>query len=269
LKRLKEILMADYSAIDQSPLLGFLFYPRRDFTPSPKGTFDLFVEVDEGISVHCRFYLQDSIKPWILFFHGNGEVVCDYDDIAPLYQQIGINLAVADYRGYGASEGQPSFTSLVHDAYLICEAVIKELARRNFHGGLWVMGRSLGSISALELGFHDANRIQGLIIESGFASVTRLIKHLGLPSGGIDLEEIERERLSMIRKISLPSLLIHGELDNLVPLQEARDLLGWLGSTQKQLVIISNADHNSVMFLGIKQYFAAIQKFIQTTGSVA
>jgi hypothetical protein len=45
--------------------------------------------------------------------------------------------------------------------------------------------------------------------------------------------------------------------------------LGWLGSTQKQLVIISNADHNSVMFLGIKQYFAAIQKFIQTTGSVA
>jgi fermentation-respiration switch protein FrsA (DUF1100 family) len=127
----------------------------------------------------------------------------------------------------------------------------------------------MGSISALELAYHYSDQIRGLIIESGFASVTRLIKHLGLPSGGIDLESIEKDRLAMVRKISLPSLIIHGEFDHLVPLQEARDLLDYLGAAQKELVIIPSADHNSVMFLGANQYFGAIRKFVKTTGSIA
>ncbi|MDP3039107.1 MAG: alpha/beta hydrolase, partial [Deltaproteobacteria bacterium] len=74
---------------------------------------------------------------------------------------------------------------------------------------------------------------------------------------------------AMIRKISLPSLIIHGEFDNLVPLQEARDLWTYLGTPKKELVIIPQADHNSVMFLGAEHYFGAIQKFIKATGSIA
>ena len=259
-------IMTIYAVIDQSPLLDLLFYPRRDFTPPPEGAFDLFSPVDEGISIHIRFYLQDKTNPWILFFHGNGEVVSDYDDIAPLYGQIGVNLAVADYRGYGASGGRATFTHLVHDARLLFGAVKKELSQKSFPGNLWSMGRSLGSISALELGYYYPDQIRGLIIESGFASVTRLIKHLGLPSRGIDLEPIENEHRTRIRKIFLPSLIIHGEFDHLVPPQEARDLLTYLGTAEKELVIIPGADHNNVMFTSAEQYFGAIQKFIKTDG---
>lgn len=261
--------MTNYSAIDQSSILDLLFYPRRDFTPPPKGAFDLFSPVDEGISVHIRFYPYDKTNPWILFFHGNGEVVSDYDDIALLYDRIGVNLAVADYRGYGASGGRPTFTHLVHDAHLLFGAVKKELSPKSLSGGLWIMGRSMGSISALELGYHYSDQIQGLIIESGFASVTRLIKHLGLPSRGIDLEPIEDEHRTRIHKIFLPSLIIHGEFDHLVPLQEARDLLTYLGTSKKELVIIPRADHNNVMFSSADRYFGAIQKFIKTIGLVA
>lgn len=127
----------------------------------------------------------------------------------------------------------------------------------------------MGSISALELGYHYSDQIQGLIIESGFASVTRLIKHLGLPSRGIDLEPIEDEHRTRIHKIFLPSLIIHGEFDHLVPLQEARDLLTYLGTSKKELVIIPRADHNNVMFSSADRYFGAIQKFIKTIGLVA
>ncbi len=255
--------MTLYSAIDQSPLVDLLFYPRRDFTPAPQGAFDLFSPVDEGISVHIRFYPHDKSGPWIFFFHGNGEVVSDYDDIAPLYARMGINLAVADYRGYGASGGRPTFSHLVHDAHLLFGAVRKELSQKGFSDKLWIMGRSMGSISALELAYQHVDHIQGLIIESGFASVTRLIKHLGLPSRGIDLAPIEEEHRGRIRKILLPSLIIHGEFDHLVPLQEARDLLDYLGADKKELVIIPKADHNSVMFSNPAQYFGAIQKFIK------
>jgi len=192
-------------------------------------------------------------------------VVSDYDEIAPLYREKRINLVVADYRGYGASGGSPTFTTLVQDAHRLFAAVQEELSLKDFQGDLWVMGRSMGSISALELAYHYPDKMRGIIIESGFASVTRLIRHLRLPSFGINLEPIEQERLPMIKKISVPALIIHGEFDTLVPLQEAKDLFAYLGSSQKELVIIPGADHNSVMYFGLQKYFAAIQEFIEKT----
>ena len=127
------------------------------------------------------------------------------------------------------------------------------------------MGRSMGSISALEIVDQSPDKMKGLVVESGFASVTRLIKHLGLPSRGINLEPMEQERMNRIRKISVPVLIIHGEFDNLVPLQEAKDLFAALGTAQKQLIIIPQADHNNIMFADLEQYFEAIQKFIEMT----
>ena len=255
--------MPDYSQLDNSPLLGFLFYPRRDFTPCPQGAFDLFVPVGQGVSISCRFYRGGEGWPWILYFHGNGEVVSDYDEIAPFYHQKAINLVVADFRGYGSSGGSPNFTNLVQDAHPILDAVKQELLQKGLQQDLWVMGRSMGSISALELAEHHADKIKGLVVESGFASVTRLIKHLGLPSRGIDLEPLEEERRNRIGKISVPTLIIHGEWDHLVPLQEAKDLYALLGAAQKKLVIIPRADHNNIMFAELELYFESIQKFIE------
>jgi uncharacterized protein len=261
--------MTDFSQIHRSPLLSFLFPPRHHSTPCPKGAFDLAVPLDKDVFISCRFYAGDKKWPWILYFHGNGEVVSDYDEIAPFYHEKGLNLVVADYRGYGTSGGSPNFTTLVHDAPLILKGVGEEMAGRGFPRSLWVMGRSLGSISAFELGYHSPEPIQGpingLIIESGFASVTRLIQHLGVPTGGLDLGPIEQERLALIRKISLPALIIHGEGDTLVPLQEAKDVYAYLGSKEKELVVIPGADHNSVMFTDLRTYMGAIQKFVEKT----
>ena len=257
--------MADYSQIDRSPLLSFLFYPRKEFTPCPPGAFDLQVPVEGEVSIGCRFYAGDKSWPWVLYFHGNGEVVYDYDEIAPFYHQKEINLVVVDYRGYGSSTGVPSFSNLRKDAPVLLKAVKEELISQGGGGNLWIMGRSMGSLSAVELAYEHPGKMKGIIIESGFASVTRLIRHLNLPSRGIDLEPIEQERLAMIRKISAPALILHGEIDMLVPLAEAKDLYQLLGSTRKKLVIIPNADHNTIMFSDLTQYFAEIRGFIDST----
>lgn len=256
---------ADYTSIDRSALLKFLFYPRPHATPCPEGAFDLEVPVAPQTSIFCRFYGGLEKGRWILYFHGNGEVVSDYDAIAPFYHAKQLNLVVADYRGYGKSTGTPNFTHLLADAHLILKAVREEMSRRGWPTDLWVMGRSMGSLAAVELGYHHPDEIRGLVIESGFASVTRLIRHLRLPSHGIDLEPIERERLAVIQKIAIPVLIIHGEWDSLVPLVEAKDLYAHLGSKDKELVIVPEADHNNVMFVDLELYLSAIQKFIQRT----
>ncbi len=261
----EEARVPDYSQIDQSPLPGFLFFPRKFSTKCPPGAFDFPVPVDEGVSIACRFYAGDEAWPWILYFHGNGEVASDYDEIAPLYHRKKMNLVLTDYRGYGASGGSPTFTHLIQDSHSLFTAIGQEISRKGWRGNLWVMGRSLGSLSALELAFHHPDQMKGLVIESGFASVTRLIKHLGLPARGIDLETLEQKRLSEIQKISVPALLIHGEMDTLVPLQEARDLLAALGSAKKKLVIIPGADHNNLMFLDLELYLSEIRSWIDAT----
>ncbi len=201
--------------------------------------------------------------PWILFFHGNGEVVADYDEVAPLYHRVKLNLVVSDYRGYGTSTGAPTLTHLVRDCHAVFREVRGELIRRNLRSDLWVMGRSLGSISAIELGRRHQEAINGLIIESGFPSVSRIIAHLGIPAPGADLERIDRQCLERIGEISLPSLIIHGEEDTLVPLQNAKELYEHLGSREKKLLVIPSADHNDVLIVGFRDYFNALRPMTQ------
>ena len=260
--------MIDYSSVDKPFILNYVFYPRKDFTPCPRNAFDLSVSVDDHVSISCRFYTGHHEWPWILFFHGNGEVVSDYDETSPFYHQKRINLVVADYRGYGASTGIPTLTDLVRDAHAILKEVKAELSRRNLRCDLWIMGRSLGSISALELAYQHQEELKGLIIESGFPSVVRIMTHLGMPARGWDLEKIDQTCLERIMKIFLPSLVIHGEEDWLVPIQNARDIYHHLGTKDKELLIIPSATHNDIMLVGLKEYFDAVEQFIERTGRI-
>ncbi|NPV90632.1 MAG: prolyl oligopeptidase family serine peptidase [Firmicutes bacterium] len=257
--------MTDYSVIDRPSLLQYLFYPRPDFREGPVNSFDLYPRMHDGVKGSVRFYMADKASPTMLYFHGNGEVVSDYDELSPFFNMAGVNLAVADYRGYGASEGVPTFNDLVSDAADIFECVRAEQSKRGMPPGLWVMGRSMGSISALEIGARFPDLIKGLIIESGFLSPVRLIKSFGLSTPGLDIDQVERDDREKARSIRCPVLILHGEYDSLVPLREAEHLYENLGSPDKRMLVIPGADHNDIMFVGLEQYFNAIQRFIKET----
>jgi pimeloyl-ACP methyl ester carboxylesterase len=252
----------DYSILDRPEILQVVFYPRRDWSPPPARASDFDVPVAEGVSVSCRFYPATPGAPCILYFHGNGEVACDHDWIAPLYNREGIGLFVADYRGYGRSDGAPTFSGMTADAHPIFSC-FRETVRSSGHGErLFLMGRSLGSHSAVELAFHYPEDVRGLILESGAPKVARLARLFGLSSGGLaDLEETISDR---IRSIEPPALIIHGERDSLIPASVAVALHEEIGSQAKRLLMIPGADHNDIMLVGSDQYFGAIRDFVFT-----
>ena len=126
------------------------------------------------------------------------------------------------------------------------------------------MGRSMGSVPALELASNHPEKIKGLIIESGFPCASRIVRRLQIPMAEADLKLIEDECLEKIRRITLPALIIHGEQDSLVSVQEAYTLEKELGSADKRLLIIPGADHNTVMAEDIDGYFQAIREFISS-----
>ncbi len=260
--------MPNYEEFDRDPeLLAFIFYPRRGVDPCPSYASDVIIQAADDIFISCRFYSVDAGNPWILYFHGNGEIASDYDQIAPFYLQKKINLVVADYRGYGLSSGMPSLGTMLEDCHPIFTAVRKELSRQGYAGKLWIMGRSLGSLSALELAASHPDEINGIILESGFTSILPILRHLFLPPLEEQslIEQIGKEASELVGKIFLPALVIHGDRDTLVPLQEGQNLYEGLGSCKKRLLIIPNSDHNTIIFTHPDLYFGAISEFIEKT----
>lgn len=257
--------MPDYSKIDTSSVLSYVFYPREESGPCPRYAFDHFVPVADNAAVHCRFYKENDSWPWLLFFHGNGEVVGDYDEIALFYFKYKLNLVVVDYRGYGKSTGTPTVTDMAQDAHVVYNSTKAALKQKGFKDGLWIMGRSLGSVSALEIASRQGPNINGLIIESGFPSISSLVIRHGIATPDMDLDRITGECLDMLKAITVPTLILHGEYDTLVPSDEAETIFENIGSGEKELVIIPGATHNDIMFVGLRQYMEAIRKLVDST----
>ena len=255
--------MSYYNLLDLPQVLQYTFYPIKECRDCPDYATDFFVSVDDGVKIACRFFAANPEFPSILFFHGNGEIASDYDEIAPyFFKHSKVNLIVAEFRGYGLSDGNPTFASIISDAHKTYCETLGEISRRGYRSELWVMGRSMGSVSALELAKHYPKEIPGLIIESGFPCATRIARRMGIPVPAADVKLIEDECLQKMREITVPALIIHGDNDSLVLIDEAYTLERELGSAEKRLFIVSGADHNSVMAMDIAGYFSAIREFI-------
>ncbi|MBI3953546.1 MAG: alpha/beta hydrolase [Chloroflexi bacterium] len=259
-------LEPDYTLLDQPEITGFIFYPRGDWAPPPPGATDHAVAVAPGVAVACRFYRHAPDAPTVLFFHGNGEVVSDYDYTAPLYHGIGLNLFVADYRGYGRSGGSPAFSTMVADARTLFEAFRGLLAQEGYRGRRFAMGRSLGALSALEVAARYPGDLSGLIIESGAGGTRGWFRMLRPGADPAPWEELHRRHLAKLRSIALPLLSIHGERDALIPLESALELQEAVGSARKELVVIPGAGHNDLFYLGTEQYLSALRDFVGSSG---
>jgi hypothetical protein len=214
------------------------------------------------VHVACRFYLLDRARPAVLFFHGNGEVASDYDTIAPAYHGIGANLVVADYRGYGRSDGTPSFASLIADAHPVLAWFHAQLDGEGFTAARFVMGRSLGSLPAAELAATEDERLTGLVIESGAPDLARLARRAGVDESDTEIAALIEAHAARLAPIRLPVLQIHGDWDEIIPLEYAVAFHEQLGCDEKEFLIIEGAGHNDIGWVGQKLYFETLGRFI-------
>ncbi|MCU0839111.1 MAG: alpha/beta hydrolase, partial [Rhodospirillales bacterium] len=251
--------------LDRPEVRGVLFYPRREAVVPQlqRGTFRLSFPVGDAMRVGGKLFVAAPEAPTILYFHGNGEIAADYDTIAPFYTRIGVNLCVVDYRGYGTSDGQPSASALLADAVACWQQLPSVLSEKGLKpASIWVMGRSLGSAAALEIIDTAAkdmtSEIQpaGLIIESGFAYTFALIERIGFVQLADAFES--RDGFGNLDKIAgcrLPTLIIHGERDWIIPFSDAEALFEASPAPMKTLLPIPGAGHNDLMMVGQKSYF--------------
>ena len=261
----RDVPTPDYALLDRAGASQWMFFPRPDPGPPPPGASDHEIEVAPGINISARLYSgseDDAPRPLVLYFHGNGEVVSDHDGIDRFYREIGLDLFVAEFRGYGKSGGRPSMAALVGDALPALEYALALQAERG-GGPLFVMGRSMGTQPALEVAARAGDRVRGLIIESGAASARRSIARFGLEDEPGAAEFIEAHE-AKVRSIRIPSLQIHGEADDLAPIELAAELYNQLENDRREFVAIEGAGHNDILWIGRSEYFAAIRAFVDS-----
>lgn len=260
--------LPDIEALMDNPqVLQLLFHPRIESrNQPPTDAVDIDTVVGDGIQIGCRAYTVSKTAPIIIFYHGNGEIVSDYDEIGGMYQEQGLNFAVAEYRGYGWSEGTPLVSTFLEDANQIFEQLREWFTNNGYTGDLFVMGRSLGSACAIDVAVNHNEKLTGLIIESGFAKTLPLAKVLGLDLealGGDEKQTFNND--GKITKFEKPTLILHGQFDQLIPVWQAERLHAQCGGKKQELQIVPGADHNSLITVAGVLYFQTIKKWIDKT----
>lgn len=272
---MKDISKIDYAVLDRPEVLMFLFHPRPEPADSAiqstksefrvPGSLDMMIAVQDDIAIGASFHMADPSGGNILFFHGNGEIVADYDELGSVYNQMGINFLAVDYRGYGRSGGEPTVTAMMQDCHVIFDFVRKWLRENNFGGPIVLMGRSLGSASVLELAAAYPDLTDGLIVESGFAHAGPLLDLLGIDLVALGFEDRKGfHNVDKIKSFDKPTLIIHAEFDHIIPFSDGQTLYDACPSETKKLLKIPGANHNDIFMRGLQQYLAAVKDIVDT-----
>lgn len=256
----------DYSCLDIPEVNERLFHPRPQYSErrfmqrQGEPPADVLIHVEDGVVVGGRFHIAGPAAPSILFFHGNGEIAADYDDLGPIYAGMGMNFLAVDYRGYGRSTGSPTVSSMMADCRIVFRFVHGWLKENGHTGPLIVMGRSLGSASALELAACCGDEIDGLIVDSGFAYLTPLLELLGVNIGAIGFDEVDgAANLDKIGSFSKPTLIIHAEMDEIIPFGAGEALYEASPAQDKTFLGVPKAGHNDIFAHALPEYMAEVK----------
>jgi fermentation-respiration switch protein FrsA (DUF1100 family) len=256
----------NYRVLDRPEVLAVLFHPRSEYRHARSGSArDVLIPVEDRISIGGRFHMTAASGVNILFFHGNGEIVSDYDELGPQYNRFGINFLPVDYRGYGRSGGTPSVSSMMADGHRVFDFVRSWLEKEGYTGPLVLMGRSIGSAPALELAAARKDEVDALIVESGFAYAGPLLQLMGINLMAIDFrEKTGFGNLDKIGVFDKPCLIIHAEYDHIIPFADGQALYDRCPSAEKNLLKIPGANHNDIFARGMAAYLAAVRELAGT-----
>jgi len=235
---------------------GMFFFPYRGQVLSPEQLGLKYEDVEfpasDGTRLHAWLLpAEGKALGTILFLHGNAENISTHIMSVRWLPAQGFNVFLLDYRGYGASEGEPSVEGLQED---VNAAMRTLLSRPDVNPDrLVVFGQSLGGSIAVYNVAHSPYRqhIRALAVESAFASYRQIAREkladfwltwpLQYPlSWTVSDAYSPSDAVAGVSPI--PLLVIHGDRDAIVPLHHGQRLYE-LAREPKQLWVVSGGGH--------------------------
>ena len=219
---------------------SLLFYP----TPLPPGyafaipdVREVRIDVDGATLSALHLRLPDP-KGVVFFLHGNAGNLASWFADSAFYRQANYDLFMMDYRGYGKSSGRiQSEEQLRADVRKAWEVVAPLYAGKH----IVIYGRSLGAALAARL----AAQVQPdlTILVSPFWSAADLAR-IYFPWAPAALLRYPLATNVDVRAIRTPVLLVHGERDELIPVEHSERLLA--ATPNGAILRVRGAGHNVI-----------------------
>lgn len=242
----------------------FIFFPTQEvlYTPAMVGVEyeDVYFQTDPGKLLH-GWYIPGAGSTDVtwLWFHGNGgNIGHRVEEIAQIHQRLGVNLFIFDYQGYGKSAGRSSEQATYRDA----RAALQYLYSRSdvAQDRVVYFGRSLGAAVSVELATEHPP--MGMILVAPFASLGDMAKiaYPRIPFAPW-LARNRYNSLARIERIAAPSIIIHGEQDEIIPVAQGRKLYQ-AANQPKEFLGLPAAGHNDTDTAGGSVYWNTIAEFL-------
>ena len=214
--RIALLLVVGYFVLD-FVLHTFLFHPRRGEAPPAALAEPVHYAATDGTRL-AGYWIpaQGTVRRTVVVFHGNAEAASDELPWATTLAARGANVLLAEYRGYGESEGSPSARGIESDAegairYLLDE---RGIPRER----LVVQGQSLGGAAAITALAGPANGCAGGVVVSTFTSLHDMaVAVLGAPLTYLVRDGYALDSAARAPHIRSPMLHFHGDADEVIP----------------------------------------------------
>lgn len=172
---------------------------------------EIWLEVAPAIALHALHFKAENSKGLVFYVHGNAGSLQDWGHLYQLYTDLGYDLLMFDYRGFGKSDGQifseEQFYEDVQKMYDYAKTLYTEPQ-------IIVQSFSIGSAAAARL--VSQNKPRKLIMKAPYYSLTKLVKSKYFFLPGI-LLKYTFSTASYLRNVSCPVYLFHGTIDELIP----------------------------------------------------
>lgn len=233
-------------------------YPQGNWICDAPDFEEVWLTASDGTKLHGWYFWHSDPQATVLFCHGNGSCVANLGSFAQrLRDRHRVNLFVFDYRGYGRSEGTPNEQGVCLDAASARQWLAKRAGVAS--ESLVLMGRSLGGAVAVHLASQQPCR--GLVLHSTFSSMTDVgARHYPW----LPVRWCLRNRFPSIEKLGrcvCPLLQLHGDVDEVVPMDLGRKLFDVAVMEQKKFVVLNGVGHNDAIDLRCEQ---EIESFLST-----
>lgn len=185
-------------------------------------------------------------------------------NIRGLLDEVGCNVFIVDYRGFGTSTGKPSESGLRIDAeeslaYLRGRADV-DVTR------IVVFGRSLGGAVAVHLANVAPTEIAGLILENTFTSVPDMVKAFVPMLAPIrHLSRNRWETKAIIGNLRMPMLFMSSLQDEMVPHEHMTELIGLARKSCPFVTVEEFPDGHHMNLIDDPTYYAKLRSWLVST----
>lgn len=202
---------------------------------------EIYITTSDGIKLHGLLFAVESPRGLIFYLHGNAGSLAGWGEVASVYTTLGYDVFLLDYRGYGKSEGAIKSESQLHQDV---STAYNEMLERYNERNIIVLGYSIGSGLAAHLA--SSNNPGMLILQSPYYSLRDVVKDV-MPFVPTFLLRYRLETNSYLKGCEVPIVLIHGDLDEVIPYSHSLKLKAIIkpGDT---LITLKNQYHNGMTF---------------------